>query len=293
VIADVIEGVPYERREQPGCLLCGRTHAARTIAAGFGMTAMVAECVDCRLAYQSPRPSLEASLAYMNMRWRSQDAYVADAECQRGRVRKHIDLLAPIIASQPRVLDFGAGIGTFVKAAREQGWDAIGVERSRSALERASRQNAIELESDLANVGYDFDVITLWDVVEHLRDPRGTIVSLLAHLRPNGWMIFETGNWESWNRLAMGDAWSLYLFDHQYYFSPSSLRALVTGAGLTDFRLLPASQSTPPPAPAEGDGDDASARWRAYQRGIALWPDHADVDIMVAAARQPTYAELP
>jgi SAM-dependent methyltransferase len=292
VIADVIEGVSYERLEQPGCLLCGRIHAARTIAGGFGMTAMVAECPDCRLAYQSPRPSLEASLAYMNMRWRSQDAYVADPALQRGRVQKQLELLAPLAGASPRVLDFGAGIGTFVRDARARGWQADGIERSESARERASEANGVELEADLASAPFEFDIITLWDVVEHLRDPRETIAALSIHLRPGGWMIFETGNWESWNRLASGDAWPLYLFDHQFYFSPASLRALVAGAGLTDFRLLPAGEAAPPSPPADGDAG-AKARWDAYRRGLELWPEHAAIDIMVAAARTPRYAAMP
>lgn len=283
---DLIEGVAYQRVESPGCPLCGRNVPARTIAAGFGMTAMVAECIDCRLAYQTPRPTPEASRAYMDMRWRSNDAYVADGEQQRARARKQLDVLAGLGARGARLLDFGAGAGAFVAAARARGWDAAGVERSTPAVERALRERDVRLHADLATAGKDFDVVTLWDVVEHLRDPRETVAALRAHVRPGGWMLFETGNWESWNRLAAGDAWALYLFDHQYYFSPASLQRMLADAGLVDFRLLPAGECPPPPAPAEGDAA-ARERWDAYQNGVARWPDHASIDIMVAAARNP------
>lgn len=125
MIHDVIEGVSYARLEEPGCPLCGALHASRTIPVSFGMTAAVAECAACRLAYQTPRPSLEASLAYMEMRWRSQDTYVGDPEHQRARAAKQLELLALVAPAGARVLDFGAGIGTFARAARAAGWDAV------------------------------------------------------------------------------------------------------------------------------------------------------------------------
>jgi SAM-dependent methyltransferase len=282
---DTIEGVSYERLERPGCPLCRRLHPARTIEVAFGMTASVAECPGCRLAYQTPRPSLEASLAYMNMRWRSQDAYVADPEQQRARAQAQLELIAPVVPARPRVLDFGSGAGTFVRVAREAGWDAVGVERSTSARERALASNGVDLNPDLSAVGGGFDVITMWDVVEHLRDPRDTVETLRAHLRDGGWMIFETGNWESWRRLAAGDAWALYLFDHQFYFSPASLQALLDRAGLVEFRLLPGAQSPPPDRPAQAGGAEAADTWNTYRSAVARWPEHASIDIFVAAAR--------
>jgi SAM-dependent methyltransferase len=284
---DLIEGVSYQRLESSGCPLCGRVHPARTITVNFGMTATVAECGDCRLAYQTPQPAVEASSAYMDMRWRSQDAYVADREHQRSRARKQLALVSGIVAPASRILDFGAGSGAFVATAHERGWDAVGVERSPIAVERARRDHAVRLDPDLPEPDASFDVVTLWDVVEHLRDPRGILESLRAQVRPGGWMFLETGNWESWNRLAAGDRWGLYLFDHQYYFSPASLERLLGQAGLVDFRLLPADNCPPPAPPADGDGPDAIERWRAYERGITLWPGHAAIDIMVAAARNP------
>jgi SAM-dependent methyltransferase len=284
---DVIEGEWYERLEPSGCPLCGVIHPGRTIAVNFGMAAMVAECGDCRLAYQTPQPALEASLAYMDMRWRSQDQYVADREHRRSRARKQLALVSGIVAPGARLLDFGAGSGAFVAMAREGGWEAVGVERSRVAVGRALREHAVRLDPDLPEADASFDVVTLWDVVEHLRDPRGIVRSLRARVRSGGWMFFETGNWESWNRLAAGDAWGLYLFDHQYYFSPASLERLLGEAGLVDFRLLSADRSPPPSPPADGDGPDAALRWQAYQRGINLWPGHAAVNIMVAAVRNP------
>jgi SAM-dependent methyltransferase len=283
-MTDTIEGITYERQERVDCPLCSRAHPARLIAVQFGMKASVAECHDCRIAYQTPRPSVEASLAYMDMRWRSYDAYVADGELQRARAQRYLEVVAALGVPSPRILDFGAGIGTFVRAARDEGWDAVGVERSAAAIERARSEHSVELNVDLSAVDHDFDVITMWDVVEHLRDPSGTVEVLRAHLRPGGWVVLETGNWESGGRLSAGDAWTLYLFDHQYYFSPRSLEEILSRAGLMDFRLMGGQRSPLPASPQGASGVESDTR-EVYQRAIALWPEHASIGIMVAAAR--------
>jgi len=83
------------------------------------------------------------------------------------------------------------------------------------------------------------------------------------------------GELGSWVRLAAGDAWGFYLFDHQYYFSPVSLESLVRRAGLVDFRLLPEAHVAPPAAPAPDDDAAVIAAWEAYRRGTELWPGHA------------------
>ena len=42
-----------------------------------------------------------------------------------------------------------------------------------------------------------YDIVTLWDVIEHVEDPLGLLISAMAHLRPGGWLVVETGNYQS------------------------------------------------------------------------------------------------
>jgi hypothetical protein len=82
------------------------------------------------------------------------------------------------------------------------------------------------------------------------------------------------------------DAWALYLFDHQYYFSPSSLEEILSRAGLLDFRIVGGQRSTPPTSPQAASGPEFDT-WRSFQSAVALWPEHASIDIMLATARNP------
>jgi hypothetical protein len=98
---------------------------------------------------------------------------------------------------------------------------------------------------------------------------------LASHLNPNGLIVLETGNWESWHRLATGDAWSLYLFDHQFYFSLHSLTRVVDRVGHISLDLIDANRERP----------SSLRHWPAWARAKARWPQHGDIPVMAAVAR--------
>ncbi len=278
---DVIAGREFQRLQKMGCPFCGRAAEPRELTVQFGMKAMIAECRACRIAYQTPRPSVEASCAYMDWRWASSDSYVADKEAQRVQALKCLEYVNGLFDRPGELLDFGAGIGTFVRAALENGWRATGVERSATAIARASQENGIEMAVEIGTGPYD--AITLWDVIEHLRSPEETLAALTRVLRPGGFLLVETANWQSWHRLAHGDRWAFYLFDHQYYFSPSRLKALMADSGLSEFRLLNSETRSP--------GRSALRHPRvlaAYLRSRMAWPRHGSYEVLVAAGQRST-----
>ncbi len=282
VFSDVICGKEYYRTETVNCPLCGQKHNSHQIGVQFGMKVMVAECPTCRLAYQTPRPTVEACQAYMDMRWSSGDSYVRDSKEQKNRAKKQMQYVKQITSKVGRLLDFGAGIGTFVQTAMTEGWQAIGVERSSLAISRAKKENKVELYQEVRDTNYD--VITLWDVVEHLQYPQEIFTKLRGLLRPGGYLIVETVNWESWLRLALGDEWNLYLFDHHFYFSPSSLKEMLARCGLHNFTLLN-TEPTPPIIRAFLHFGFSRSTWQGYRHAKKLWPTHYSYNVMVAAVQ--------
>lgn len=273
---DIIEGRHFSREAPIPCPLCGTAGGGpRVIPVLFGMRASVAECARCRIAYQTPRPSPAASLAYMDWRWRSTDDYVGNRAAQAERARKQLNIVKQHTGACRRIVDFGAGAGAFVRTALEDGRDAVGVERSEAARMRAREFHGVDLFEKFPAGGCD--VITLWDVVEHLRDPVATLTEIATHLTEEGLLFVETGNLESWRRVGEGDRWGLYLFDHQFYFSPSALRGVLVAAGFSGFQLLDVNQEQRPHAP-----DEASA----WDDAMARWPTHGNINVMVAIARK-------
>jgi SAM-dependent methyltransferase len=285
-MVDVIEGRKFARTEHVNCPVCHESRTPREINVGFGMKASVAECGKCRIAFQTPRPSLDASMAYMNWRWASSDPYVANRDQQRKRAQQQMKYIEMVVDRPTSLLDFGAGAGGFVRAALDAGWRATGVERSESARSRAKELYGVDLLADLQ--GDKYDVVTMWDVIEHLRDPIEVVSSLRRVLAPGGFLIVETGNYENWLRLSEKDDWGLYLFDHQFYFSPKSLEKMLSAAGLSDCTLLDINHVRPPGLRTSMlSPGSAAVQWYYWLAARRKWPQHGDINIMIASARQP------
>ncbi len=289
-LVDVIAGRRFEREPAIPCPLCGEWNEPRVIKARYGMLASVAECLPCRLAYQTPRPSDEASQAYMNMRWSSGDSYVADAGAKLTQARKNAQIVREAVPEARTLLDFGAGSGAFVSAAREAGFDAVGVERIEAARARARASYGLELLEAMPEDTH-YDVVTLWDVIEHLRDPVALLKWLRSRMAPGGVIVLETGNYENWKRLAQGDTWGLYLLDHQFYFTPASLKMVARKAGFAEFRLTRRGRRIPAPMPAQPSHRDLLTH-SLYDRAMKDWPKHGDINVMIALAKVPAAAAV-
>ncbi len=291
-MVDIVEGQRYPRTEHVGCPLCGERRKPRQIRVAFDMAASVAECPGCRVAFQTPLPAPAASLAYMNWRWRGygkRDRYVEDTSNQLGRARVQLGYLRERVAQTGSLLDFGAGAGAFVRAAIDQGWDAHGVEQSESARRRARDTYQVELQATAGDGVYD--VITLWDVVEHLREPAALLRMLASRLKPGGLIFVETGNWENWRRVAERDRWGLYFYDHQFYFTPVSLGEMLRRCGFDQFSLLDRNRRRPRlsllhPKRIWRDPGLLWRSWSEWYRARSAWPGHGDIDVMVTVARR-------
>lgn len=142
----------------------------------------------------------------------------------------------------PRLLDAGCGPGYFVRAARDAGFDACGVEVSRYAVEFARRELGVDVRHGTVP-GADlpagrFDVVTMWDVIEHLPDPLAALRAVAEVLRPGGVVMLSTGDYASLVARLSGRHWHLFnLPEHLWFFTPGSLRRLLRRAGLTPLGL--------------------------------------------------------
>lgn len=155
----------------------------------------------------------------------------------RRTARARLRRLARLKPGGPgRLLDLGCGTGVFLDEARRAGWDVAGVEVSAYGVEEARRRGlAVERatadEAELAPGS--FDCVTLWDVIEHVGDPRRVLRVAAAALRPGGILALSTGDVTSLCARVSGAAWHLFtLPEHLFFFSPASLRLLMGQVGL-------------------------------------------------------------
>lgn len=98
-----------------------------------------------------------------------------------------------------KLLDIGAGIGQFQQLATEQGFICRGIEPSSLRRQYAEEKWGLQLNSQLVDTNYwqvhycrAFDVITCWDVIEHVNFPRETLQAAVTLLRPGGVLLLDT-----------------------------------------------------------------------------------------------------
>lgn len=234
---------PQGMRDMP-CLFCGEhDERVRFHDGAF----RVVECAHCALVYVNPRlPEERLHEMYQEDYWssdRAKDfgytAYLADAElylrtyAMRSRV---IDTYKPTPGS---VLDLGCAAGFFLKVMADKGWDASGLEISAPMVAYATEQLGLGdvRRGDLLSIDFAddarFDVVTLWDVIEHLERPDQHLARAASLLTDDGILVLETQNVASrWARLT-GPKWQHYKHEeHLYHFSPPTLQRLLEDAGL-------------------------------------------------------------
>jgi SAM-dependent methyltransferase len=171
-----------------------------------------------------------------------QDAYgdvedVRYVEEEEGRVATFSDSLCHIrrYAPRGRLLDVGCHVGTFIELAERAGFEVAGVEPSRWAARRAEERvrgpihvGVVE-DAPLPEAAYD--VVTMWDVIEHLPDPSSTLRSVHAALRPGGVFAVTTMDVEALFPRVAGRFWPWYMQMHLVYFSRRTLGELLRSCG--------------------------------------------------------------
>lgn len=135
-----------------------------------------------------------------------------------------------------RLLDVGCGTGCFLDVGRAAGWSVEGVEVSPWAADRAAQRGLRVACTPIEQVGElprKFDVVTLWDVIEHLSDPLRALRSLAGVLEPRGLLVLSTGDITALCGRLSGARWHLFnLPEHLFFFSPLALRRLLARAGM-------------------------------------------------------------
>ncbi|MGA8273699.1 MAG: class I SAM-dependent methyltransferase [Candidatus Sulfotelmatobacter sp.] len=137
------------------------------------------------------------------------------------------------------LLDMGCSSGGFLSTMKGPAWDLYGVEMEESTAERARTSTGAKVfVGDAVAAPFlpaSFDVITCFDVLEHVYSPRQFLAKSLEWLKPGGIFYAMMPNIASWEARLFGDYWfGLELPRHITHFSPRSLRCLMTELGFEE-----------------------------------------------------------
>lgn len=225
------------------CALCGGARWTPRFREG---PHEVRRCDACGLVWVSPRRDEEglAGLYGSEEYWRSGSPkqcgygdYRGDAERYLRTFRLRLDRALRDGPRGGRALDVGCAAGFCLAVLAERGFDVWGVELSpviaREAQARvgAERIHVGTLQGAPHAPG-SFDLITLWDVVEHVPDPRALLRRARGLLAPGGLLVLETQDVQSAFARALGRRWHHYKHaEHLYHFAPATIRRLLADTG--------------------------------------------------------------
>jgi len=202
-------------------------------------------CTGCGLVYVGEDPSqIDFDALYGESYYTGgSDAVFADYIGQEAARRAHarrklavLRTLPPRIARNGRLLDVGCAAGFFLAEARAH-YDVQGVElstwSSAYARERLGLPVITGTLQDAQLDGDQFDVITLWDVIEHVPDPVPLLAEAARLLKPGGRLVLSTGDWGSAYAQRRGADWHLMTPPwHLTMFSRDTLARAAQRAGL-------------------------------------------------------------
>lgn len=165
--------------------------------------------------------------------------------------RREADLNLRVLqrhAGPGRLLDIGCSTGLFLAAARKADWQVQGLEYSPDSSQVARDVHGLDVKTGALAAGMfgpdSFDVITLWDVIEHLPDPSGTLKLIPPLLKPGGLLVLKTPNADGlYPRLSLGLARRLNFWGHAeppghlFQFSARTLEKMANQAGLETVAL--------------------------------------------------------
>ena len=201
---------------------------------GYGSHYTIVKCNNCSLMYVNPRITSEQILAnYVRV---EDPTYLVEQIGRELTFQKHLAELHKItgIPAGRKILDVGSYTGVFVSLAGKAGWNAFGVEPSKWAVEQAAKSGLNITEGTLESANFpknNFDVITMWDVIEHLDDPYNSILSARTLLKKDGLLVIHTMDVDSLAAKILGKRWPWLMEMHIYYFSQRTMSEMLKKAG--------------------------------------------------------------
>ena len=193
-----------------------------------------------------PKPSLEQLPSY----YESED-YISHTDGKRSLFEKVYHFIKNIAlknkvklinakSEKGKLLDIGAGTGDFLVAAKNDGWQVLGIEPNTKAKTIAINKGVHFADSLSDLESYFFDAITLWHVLEHVPNLEEYLKELKRLVKPSGIIIIAVPNFKSFDANFYGRHWAAYdVPRHIWHFSKTTIDKLFAENQMKLVEVLP------------------------------------------------------
>ncbi len=235
--------IPPLRWETIECNLCGadntRIYHRETLPYFDKIVDFeIVQCRECGLVYTNPRLS-DYNAPYLFTDGGGEEKYESHAQAKSPVFQSALKQIKEWQSdlngnTGGSLLDMGSGTGHFMQAAIEQGFDSYGIEPAPASADYAINQLGMNVfHDDIYTIDLPqnhYDVITAWDVIEHVSDPKTMLERCYTWLKPGGIMAlrFPSSTWQkikgvilhqilSSKRPSFGPTMHLYFFDEKTF----------------------------------------------------------------------------
>lgn len=201
------------------------------------------QCKDCGLIFINPQVK-ESNLLDVYRESESFDIWIELLTSREGmefdfkKYSKVLDELEKYKGDR-NILDIGCSTGHFLSLAVKRGWKGVGLELNKKAYDIASKSKATILNNTLGETKFpdkSFDVITLWGVIEHLKNPIDVLKNTKKVLKDDGVLFIfcpnvDYNNYDIESRTFDGR-------NHLWYFNKYTLKRLLSKVAFDSIKAI-------------------------------------------------------
>lgn len=212
---------------------------------------IICKCTKCKTLFTNPRPTFTHIGKYYDFpEYLSHNDSSSNLTAllyqtiRKIAVKKKVALIQNIVQNKGRLLDYGCGTGDFLNQAQVEGWEVVGCEPNEKARTIATSKISQKVFASLNDLeaNQQFDVITLFHVLEHIHNLRRTVKKLIKSLKSNGYIIIAIPNHESFDAKIYGNQWAGWdVPRHLYHFNLEAMKFFqeVFDLELVDIKKMP------------------------------------------------------
>jgi glycosyltransferase involved in cell wall biosynthesis len=198
----------------------------------------IVKCQKCGFIYANPRPPVRRLINnYSDM---VDELYLEE---ERGRRLSAQSILKQLsrLKKKGKLLDIGCATGFLLDEARKAGWHTYGIDLSKWATDHAKDKLGLDniFRGSLKDASYPdnfFDAVVMKDTIEHITDPRATLIEIRRILKPDGIICINTPNIDSLISKILKARWWGVKQSHLYYFTRGTLFKMLRSTGFTPVR---------------------------------------------------------
>lgn len=180
--------------EEAPCFVCGSSVSQLEVTEnGFP----IVRCLNCDMVFVNPRPTEEALDRFYAHYYPPESEKLWQRQMEKVFLAEGLAKIKKLVPAG-RLLDVGCGYGYFLDLMQSAGWVVTGVEISKDAARFAGEKLGLDVRhgqiEDAALPSNSFDVVTLWYVLEHAREPHMLLHEVWRVIKEGGFLIIRVPN---------------------------------------------------------------------------------------------------